>query len=270
MTADRGDIPVADVPVVILCGGMGTRIREASESLPKPLIDIGGRPIVWHIMKLYGEAGFRRFVLCLGYKGREIKEYFLRYRENLSDFTINLGSDEAPAFASDVGMEDWEVTCVDTGLETGTGGRIPRVARYLDGDEFMLTYGDGIGDVDLPALVRHHRSEDTIGTVTAVHPTSRFGEVEVADGRVSMFAEKPTAGGWVSGGFFMFQRDFLDYLSPDESCFLEQGPLQKLARDGELSLFPHEGFWMGMDTYREYTELNRLWVTGLAPWKVWS
>jgi glucose-1-phosphate cytidylyltransferase len=262
--------PAADIPVVILCGGLGTRIREASESLPKPLVDIGGKPILWHIMKIYGAHGFRRFVLCLGYKSWQIKDYFLRYRENLSDFTVCLRDDHAPAFHNDVGDEDWEITCVETGLLTGTGGRIGRVQQFVDSDTFMLTYGDGIGDVDLTSLLAAHRAHGLIGTVTGVHPTSRYGEMRVVGDQVSEFNEKPTvADGFVSGGFFVFQRAFFDYLSSDPELFLEAEPLRKLAQDGQLGLRPHDGFWMGMDTYREYTLLNELWESGEAPWKRW-
>jgi glucose-1-phosphate cytidylyltransferase len=263
------DLPnPADIPVVILCGGQGTRIREASEKLPKPLIDIGGKPILWHIMKIYRAHGFRRFVLCLGYKGWDIKEYFLRYRDNTSDFSLDLATGEQ-VFHGSGDLDDFEIEFVDTGLMTGTGGRIGRVAHLLDGEHFMLTYGDGIGDVDLTAELACHVEAGTIGTVTGVHPTSRFGELHVQQGRVTEFAEKPAAAGWVSGGFFAFRRQFLDYVSSDTDLFLEAAPLQKLARDGGLSIFGHEGFWMGMDTFREYTALNEMWDRDEAPWKIW-
>jgi glucose-1-phosphate cytidylyltransferase len=260
----------SEIPVVILCGGMGTRIREVTENLPKPMVDIGGRPILWHIMKMYSSHGFRRFVLCLGYKSWSIKEYFLRYREYSSDFTLRLGDGTTSFHPSTAAHEDWEITCVETGLTTGTGGRIGRVAPYVDSDTFMLTYGDGIGDVDLTALLAHHNEHGRIGTVTGVHPTSRYGEMTVDGDHVVEFNEKPTVPeGFVSGGFFAFQRRFFDYLTTDEDLFLEQGPLGKLAQDGELKVHPHTGFWMGMDTFREYTLLNDLWSTGEAPWKSW-
>ncbi len=268
---DRPDVPSADIPVVILCGGMGTRLREASEQLPKPLVDIGGRPILWHIMKTYSHHGFRRFVLCLGYRSWSIKEYFLRYRENLSDFTVCLKDDHKPIYHNNLGDEDWEVTCVETGLLTGTGGRIGRVEPYVDADTFMLTYGDGIGNVDLDALLRAHREGGRIGTVTGVHPTSRYGEMSVRGGQVHEFNEKPTvAEGFVSGGFFVFERAFFDYLSTDADLFLEKEPLQRLAQDDQLRVFPHTGFWMGMDTFRDWTELNAMWDQGDAPWKIWK
>lgn len=263
--------PVADIPVVILCGGLGTRIREASERLPKPLIDIGGKPILWHIMKLYSHHGFRRFVLALGYKSTDIKGYFLNYRENLCDFTLSLKGDHEPFFLDSRGDEDWEITCAETGLHTGTGGRIRRVRRHIDTDTFMVTYGDGIGAVDLRGLLEFHRAQGRVGTVTGVHPTSRYGEMKVEGSGVSEFNEKPThADGFVSGGFFVFDEAFFDYLDPEPDLLLEKAPLQNLARDGELGVYAHEGFWMGMDTFRDYTELNGLWDSGEAPWKLWE
>lgn len=267
-----GSVDVADIPVVILCGGMGTRLREASgDKVPKPLVDIGGRPILWHIMKMYSGQGFRKFVLCLGYRGDMIKRYFLDYRESLSDFTLTHDGSQ-PTFHSSAQVEDWEITFVETGLQTATAARVQRVAKHLNADEFMLTYGDGIGDVDLTALVANHRRMGRIGTVTAVHPASRYGEMHVDGDAVTEFNEKPTlATGWVNGGFFMFQRLFLDkYLSDvADSEMLESAPLQRIARDGELSINAHEGFWMGMDTYRDWTELNKLWDSGQAAWKTW-
>lgn len=269
-----GPPPYNDIPVVILCGGMGTRLREASESLPKPLVDIGGNPILWHIMKTYSHFGFRSFILCLGYKSYQIKRYFLDYRQYASDFTLRLANDHRPDFHNNLGNEDWEVTFAETGLHTGTGARLRRVSDYLDTDQFMLTYGDGIGAVDLHALVRAHNSGRRIGTVTGVRPSSRYGEMQVSpvSGSVTEFNEKPTLGtGWVSGGFFMFERVFIEkYLADYPSLLLEADPLQRLARDKQLTLYPHEGFWMGMDTFRDWTELNRLWDQDIAPWRVWG
>jgi glucose-1-phosphate cytidylyltransferase len=262
----------ADIPVVILCGGMGTRIREASDKLPKPLIDIGGKPILWHIMKTYGEQGFRRFVLCLGYKGDQIRRYFLDYGQLSRDFTLRLAEGHPPSWLGDPATEDWEVTLVETGLMTGTGARVKRVAEHLDQPHFMLTYGDGIGAVDIRALLREHVASGRIGTVTAVHPTSRYGEMHVDGDRVTEFNEKPTfAEGWVSGGFFAFRREMVDdYLDADPDLMLELKPLQTLAMDDGLGVHRHEGFWMGMDTYRDWTELNHLWDSGQAPWKTWD
>jgi len=265
------DTPIADVPVIILAGGMGTRLREETERVPKPLVEIGERPIIWHIMKLYGHHGARRFVVCLGYKSWAIKEYFLRYHEQGADFTVHIGSEEPPTYHDSAPVEDWEVTLAETGLTTGTGGRLQRVRPYLDADTFMFTYGDGIGRVDIGALLEFHRSHDRIGTVTGVRPTSRYGEMAVADGRVTEFNEKPTTPeGFVSGGFFVFQREFFDYVGDEPELMLETGPLRELARDGQLAVYQHEDFWMGMDTYREFTLLNELWASGEAPWKLWE
>lgn len=255
---------------MILCGGMGTRLREATERVPKPLVDIGERPILWHIMKLYRAHGFRRFVLCLGYKSWAIKEYFLRYREHLADFTIRLSDDHTPMFHNKPADEDWEVTCAETGLLSGTGARLRLVRDYIDTDTFLFTYGDGIGNVDIGQLLEFHRAQGRLGTVTGVRPSSRYGEMSVDGDRVSEFNEKPVSEGFVSGGFFVFQKPFIDYLDDDPELLIERDPLRNLARDGELSVFPHEGFWMGMDTFREYTLLNELWTSGSAPWKVWN
>ncbi len=259
------------MPVVILAGGLGTRLREETERLPKPLVEIGEQPILWHIMKLYGHHTVRRFVLCLGYKAWLIKDYFLRYREFLSDFTVRLSEDHATTFHNSPADENWEVTCAETGLYTGTGGRLSRARHYVDTDTFLFTYGDGIGDVDIRRLVDYHYETGRVGTVTGVHPTSRFGVMRVEGDRVAEFNEKPTEPeGFVSGGFFVFQREIFDYVTDSVDLFFELEPLQKLARDGQLSVYPHDGFWMGMDTYRDYSLLNELWEGGDAPWKVWE
>lgn len=269
MTEDR--TPISRLPVVILAGGLGTRLREETQRVPKPLVEIGEHPILWHIMKLYGHYGFRRFILCLGYRSWLIKEYFLRYREQLADFTVSLEDDTPPRFHNEVGLEDWEVTCVETGLLTATGARLRRVHRYIDTPTFMLTYGDGIGRIDLDRLLQRHYEAGRIGTVTGVHPTSRYGEMRVEDDQVVEFNEKPTTPeGFVSGGFFVFQRGFLKYLDDDPDLFFEYAPLQKLARDGQLAVYRHEDFWMGMDTYRDLSLLTDLWRSGEAPWKIWT
>jgi len=260
----------ADIPVVILAGGMGTRLREETERVPKPLVQIGEKPIVWHIMKLYGHYGFRRFILCLGYKGWLIKEFFLRYREQTSDFTVGLNGDRAPAFHNGGESENWEVTLAETGLLTATGARLWRVRDYIDTDTFMFTYGDGLAGVDLKAELDFHFGHDRIGTVTGVRPTSRYGEMRVSGDAVVDFNEKPLSDGFVSGGFFAFQREFFDYLNDDPGLFFEHAPLQTLAKDSQLGVFPFDGYWMGMDTFRDFTELNELWASGDAPWKVWS
>jgi len=260
-----------DLPVVILCGGQGTRLREHTENVPKPMVEIGDQPILWHILKLYGSRGFERFVLCLGYKGWVIKQFFLRYHEMRRDFTVAMKGDPPDVrFHNQVGEEDWKVTCAETGADSGTGGRLKLVERYVDTQTFLFTYGDAVGTVDLDALLAFHRAQGRIATVTGVHPTSRYGEMKVDAGRVVEFNEKPTvAEGVVSGGFFVFERQVFDYLGDDPKVFLELEPLQKLARDGQLSVFVHEGFWHPMDTYRDWLYLNELWRSGEAPWKVW-
>jgi glucose-1-phosphate cytidylyltransferase len=261
-----------DIPVVILAGGLGTRLREETERVPKPLVEIGERPILWHIMKLYHHHGARRFVLCLGYKSNLVKDFFLRYRELTSDWTISLHGDHDLRFHNDVADEDWEVTCVETGLHTGTGARLKRVQPFLaDEERFFFTYGDGLGSVDIARLLGTHVASGLTGTVTGVHPTSRYGEMRVEGDRVAEFNEKPThPEGFVSGGFFVFEQGVFDYLDDDPDLFFEHDPLRNLARDGQLGLYPHEGFWMGMDTYRDFTALNELWASGEAPWKLWD
>lgn len=260
----------ADIPVVILCGGQGTRIREASEKLPKPLIDIGGKPVLWHIMKTYGAHGFRKFVLCLGYKSWDIKEYFLRYQENVSDFTINVANGTGPQFHERADLDDWDVSLVDTGMHTGTGGRLAKVAHLLDQPYFMVSYGDGVGAVDLSGQLAAISADPAMmAMVTGVHPTSRYGELATEGNRVVDFAEKLPSDGWVSGGFFAFRQQFLSRLLDDPGHFFEQGPMQDLARENALGLWEHLGFWMGMDTYREYSALNEMWDKGEAEWKIW-
>jgi glucose-1-phosphate cytidylyltransferase len=263
--------PREQIPVVILCGGMGTRLREETERLPKPLVPIGDKPILWHIMKIYAQHGFRRFILCLGYKSWLIKEFFLRYREVVSDFTLEMNSDHQPVFRDSRADENWEVTCAETGLLTHTGGRLWRVREYIDTETFMFTYGDGIGRVDISALIDFHYEQGRIGTVTGVHPGSRYGEMRVDGTKAVQFAEKPElVEGFVSGGFFVFQREFFKYLNDDPALWLEQAPLEDLSRDGELALYRHQDYWLGMDTYRDLTELSELWESGEAPWKVWE
>ena len=260
----------ADIPVVILAGGMGTRLREETERVPKPLVPIGEKPILWHIMKLYSHYGFRRFILCLGYKSWLIKDFFLNYRAQVCDFTLDLDGDHEPAFHDRNGDEDWSITFAETGLNTMTGGRLWRVQDYIDTDTFMFTYGDGLGAVDLHKLLDFHYEQGRAGTVTGVHPTSRYGEMEVRDGRAVQFNEKADAGGYVSGGFFVLNREFFRYLNDDPELFFEREPLMTAARAGDLAVHEHKGFWMGMDTYREFNELNELWATGKAPWKLWE
>ena len=258
------------IPVVILCGGRGTRLREETEYRPKPMVEVGGRPIVWHIMRIYAHHGFKRFLLCLGYKGFMIKEYFLNYRAIANDFTLTLGQRPNIAFADHDDEVDWTMTLADTGLDAMTGARVKRIEKYLEGDTFMLTYGDGLADIDVGELLRFHRQAGRLVTVTGIRPPSRFGEMHVQGNLVTEFTEKPQVSeGLVNGGFFVCQREFLEYLSDDEACILEQEPLRRVAADGELAVYPHEGFWQCMDTFREYELLTGLWERGEAPWRIW-
>lgn len=256
--------------VVMLCGGLGTRLREETEFRPKPMVEIGGRPILWHILKMYAHYGFREFVLCLGYRGSMIKDYFLNYEAMNSDFTICLGQDSNIQYCGGHGEQGFCVTLSDTGSETLTGGRIKRVQKYTDGRTFMVTYGDGLADLDIGRLVEYHKSHGKLATVTTVRPISRFGSVALDEnGAVKHFMEKPRSEGWISCGFFVFEPGIFDYLSGDGSA-LEREPLENLAADGQLRAFRHHGFFYAMDTYREYLHLNELWSSGRAPWKVWS
>ncbi len=257
---------------MILCGGLGTRLREESELRPKPMVDVGGRPILWHIMKLYSTHGLKDFILCLGYKGHVIKEYFLNYKTQTADITVDLGRPDAIQYHNSVDEEDWRVTLVETGAMSQTGARIARAARFIDSDHFCVTYGDGLGDIDLTALLAFHKQHGKIGTVTGVRPPGRFGELRAGNGgEVFEFNEKPqVTDGLINGGFFVFRQEFLErYLDSREDLVLEQDPLQRLARDGELVVYVHDGFWQPMDTYREMKLLNDLWSSDRAPWKVW-
>jgi len=257
---------------VILCGGQGTRIREASETLPKPMLPIGDMPIVWHIMKGYAHYGIRDFVLCLGHRGWVIKEFFLNYRAKTQDISIDLRGDGV-TFHGRREEEDWRVTLAETGEETMTGGRVAAVRRYVEGDEpFCLTYGDGVSNLAIDALLAFHKSTGRIATVTAVRPPGRFGEMRIAGGNVSEFNEKPQASeGFINGGFFVCDgRRIWSYLGDRSSIVLEREPMQHLTRDGELAAYLHTGFWLPMDTAREYKLLNDLWSSGEAPWKTWA
>jgi len=256
--------------VVILAGGFGTRLGTEGQLTPKPLVQIGGRPILWHIMKIYAHFGFTDFVVCLGYKGDMIKRYFREYELIHSDFTIDLGTGRTVTHSGH-GEDGWRVTLVDTGLRTLKGARLKRVQDHLDGDAFMLTYGDGVADVPLPALLSFHQAQGKIGTLTAVRPPSRFGELVVQTNRVRLFTEKPQASaGFINGGFAVFENRILDYLSSDESCDLERGALEHLAAEGELAAYEHPGQWACMDTLRDVEYLNTLWDQGRPFWKLWS
>ena len=257
--------------VVILCGGQGTRLREETEYRPKPLVEVGGRPILWHIMKLYAHYGFLDFVLCLGYRGNMIKEYFLNYEAMNNDFTISLGEKHEVSYQGAHDEQDFRVTLADTGQDSMTGSRVKQVERHVDSDLFMVTYGDGLSNVNIEELVKFHRAHGKMATVTVVKPTSRFGVLDVDETHgVTAFAEKPQLDGWVNTGFLVFDRRVFDYLDADPSCIMERAPLERLARENQLMAFRHEGFFFAMDTYREYLYLNDLWNTNQAPWAVWK
>ena len=257
--------------VVILCGGMGTRLREETEYRPKPMVEIGGRPILWHIMKIYAHYGFTEFILCLGYKGWMIKEYFLNYAMMQSDFTVEIGKKNEIQFHNNQVEEGWKVTLAETGLNAMTGARVKRVEKYIDNDTFMLTYGDGVANVNVRDLLAFHHQHGEIGTVTGVRPPSRFGELSIKEKQVVEFAEKPqTYEGLINGGFFVFNKRVFEYLEDDDSCVFEQKPLEQLAADEELMVYMHKGFWQCMDTYRDFQYLNRLWEQQEVPWRVWQ
>jgi len=255
--------------VVILCGGLGTRLREETEFRPKPMVPIGGRPILWHIMKYYAHFGHKDFILCLGYKGEIIKDYFRNYHWNTSDVTLTLGRNPKIRYHNTHDEEDWTVTLLDTGLETLTGGRLQRALAHVDSDTFLLTYGDGLCNSDLNASLEFHHQHGAIGTVTAVNPVGRFGELELDGETIRSFHEKPDReSACISGGFFVFNKAICNYLTGDE-CVLEKQPLARLAGEGQLKAWKHADFWQCMDTLREVELLNRMWASGQAPWKVW-
>ena len=260
---------------MILCGGQGTRLREHTEIRPKPMIEIGGRPILWHIMKLYAHHGIREFVLCLGYKANVIKDYFLNYETMNSDFSIELGKKNSLQLHNDASNSEggWKISLVFTGENTMTGARVRRASAYLGntGETFCVTYGDGVSNVDLTAALKFHRSHGKLATLTGVHSPSRFGVLECTGSKVEAFAEKPTSK-WqmINGGFFFFEPGFLDYIKDDENCVLERAPLESCAAEGQLQLYEHTGYWQCMDTYRDWDLLEKQWQAGRAPWKVWA
>jgi len=255
--------------VVILCGGLGTRLREETEFRPKPMVPIGNRPILWHIMKFYASFGYKEFVLCLGYKSEMIKEYFFNYQRHSSDVTLRLGDTPEITYHTKHSEEDWQVTLLDTGLTTQTGGRVRRALAHIPDDEFLLTYGDGVCNVPVPDLIKYHRAQGGIATLTAVRPSGRFGELTLNEGAVTSFREKPdTETGYVNGGFFVLNKKIGDYLTGDTSIF-EFDALPKVAAAGKLHAYRHDDFWQCMDNLREMEMLNKLWADGKAPWKVW-
>jgi glucose-1-phosphate cytidylyltransferase len=270
MVAPRGKEREA-VKVVILAGGYGTRISEESHLKPKPMIDIGEKPILWHILKIYAHYGYRDFVVCLGYKGYFIKEYFAHYLLHESDVTFDFADNHEAITYDQTVIEPWRVSLVNTGLNTMTAGRIKRIRPYIGNEPFMLTYGDGVARIDINELVAFHRSHGKLATVTATQPTGRFGALQLDEGGgVTGFQEKPPGDcTWINAGYFVFEPGIFDYIK-DDSSVLEQGPLETLARDGQLMAFRHRGFWHPMDHLRDKNHLETLWQTGAAPWKVWD
>lgn len=255
--------------VVILAGGLGTRISEETGTRPKPMVEIGGKPILWHIMKTYSAHGIHEFIVCCGYKGYVVKEFFANYFLHTSDVTIDLAKNAVEVHDSK--SEPWKVTLVDTGENTMTGGRLKRVARYLDPSErFCMTYGDGVSDVDITGLIRFAKEQGTLATLTAVQPAGRFGKLEFNEGRITQFKEKPDGdGAWINGGFFVLHPDVLELCEGDDTIW-ERAPLEKLSARGQLSAYAHKGFWQPVDTLREKTLLDEMWRSGKAPWKTWG
>jgi len=253
--------------VSILAGGLGTRLQEETVIKPKPMIEIGGRPILWHIMKIYASFGFREFVIALGYKGEVIKDYFLNYRQLSKDLTISLTRGEIKVHNGE--CEDWTIHLIDTGLSTQIGGRVKRLAQYIGKQPFMLTYGDGLSNINITDLLTFHQQHNKLATVTAVRPPARFGTIVIDGHSVTRFEEKPQGGeGWINGGFFVLEPGIVDYIENDETVF-EHEPLANLSRDGQLNAFQHNGFWQCLDTIRDLRLLENLWQTNHAPWKVW-
>jgi len=257
--------------VIIFCGGLGTRLKEETEYRPKPMVKIGNKPILWHIMKIYSHYGFKDFILCLGYKGEMIKEYFYNYEILNNDFTIELGNQRQVCVHNACSEMGWKITLCDTGETALKGARLKRVEKYIDSDIFMLTYGDGLANINLNELLFFHKNHGRIGTVTGVRPPSRFGELVIENNKVVSFTEKPqVSDGLINGGFFVFNRKIFDYLSEDDNCDFEVGPLEQLAEDGELMVYELKGEWTCMDTYRDMVYLNKLWQEGKAFWKIWN
>lgn len=254
--------------VAILAGGLGTRLSEETTTKPKPMVEIGGKPMLWHIMNIYGAYGFKEFVIALGYKGESIKDYFLNYRYRARSLTVNLDSGEVNVH--DGTCEDWVVHLLDTGSTTQTGGRIKRVAEFIGEEPFMLTYGDGVSNINIPELLAFHEAQGKLVTLTAVRPPARFGQMVITGGQVEQFEEKPVLGeGWINGGFFVLQPEVINYL-PDDQTIWEREPLERLAAEKQLAAYLHNDFWHCMDTFRDVHVLEKLWTDGNAPWKIWS
>lgn len=256
--------------VVILCGGEGTRLREETEYRPKPMVTVGGLPILWHIMKIYSSQGFNDFVLCLGYRGEAIKQFFLSHEMMHNDFTINLGRRGEDRVHRSGKAEDWTITFADTGLKSGTGSRIKRVEKYIGSDRFLCTYGDAVADIDIRKEMDFHCKQGRAATLAGVHPHSKFGLIkEGKGGLVTGFVEKPVLYDYVNGGFYVFGKEVFDYLDAGESCALETKPFSRLVEKKQMSVYKHDGFWHSMDTYKDFLDLNRMWDGGKRPWKTW-
>lgn len=254
---------------VLLAGGLGTRMREETEFRPKPMVEIGGKPVLWHIMKVLGQQKLTDFVICAGYKSEIIKNFFINYGSSNSDFTVTLGDQANIEYHGTHDEADWKVTVADTGRNTMTGGRIQRIKKYIGNERFLCTYGDGLADIDLAELIKFHESHGKLATMTAVQPTSRFGVLDLAtNGGIDHFKEKPQVEGWINIGYFIFEPEVFDYLG-DDSTVLEEAPLHRLAEEGQIVAYKHKGFWEPMDTYREALMLNEKWDAGTAPWKIW-
>ncbi len=255
--------------VVILAGGRGTRISEETEILPKPMVEIGGKPVIWHIMKLYSHYGFNDFIICLGYRGYMIKEYFSHYFMHMSDVTIDLTKNETKVHTS--ASEPWRITLVDTGLNTMTGGRLKRIKEYVGNQPFFLTYGDGLADINIKKLVEFHEQNKGLATLTAIQSLGRFGVLDIASGnKVSSFLEKPKGeSGWINGGFFVLEPEVFDFIENEDTAVWEKEPLENLAKQGKLAAYKHLGFWGCMDTLRDKINFEDIWQSGKAPWKVW-
>jgi len=256
--------------VVLLAGGLGTRLSEETDLKPKPMVEIGGKPILWHIMKLYSSHGFNDFIVCCGYKGFLIKEYFYHYFMHVSDVTVDMEKNTIEYHRTKA--EPWKITLVDTGLSTMTGGRVARVKEYIGNESFMLTYGDGVSDVDINKLVDFHKKSGKMATLTAIQTAGKFGALKIEEGdAISAFEEKPRGdGAWINGGFFVLEPGVFSYIKDGDATIWERGPLEGIARDGQLNAYKHEGFWKPMDTLRDKIELEEMWTSGTAPWKKWE
>jgi len=256
--------------VVILAGGLGTRLSEETDFKPKPMVEIGGRPILWHIMKIYSHYGFNDFIILTGYKSHIIKDYFINYYTRYSDITVDMSDNSVEIHKSR--HEPWKVTMLYTGQDTMTGGRIKKAQKYIGNEPFLLTYGDGVSDVNINKLIDYHKNSKSVVTLTAIQPSGRFGAVSIEDsGKIKTFAEKPKGDkSWINGGFFVCEHQVFDYIKEDDSVIFEKGPLESLAKDGKLNAYKHEGFWRAMDTLKDKNDLTQMWVSEKAPWVMWK